>query len=581
MLRETFCFLALLPSFSFALSDTNQAGRVQFFLRTSSEFNVYTDDPSDDTKSWIYSHCWRLQSSAPYWDSKLSWMPNTWAYINLYAIYPDSDNFKDHPEWILRDANGNMLFIPWGCANGTCPQYAGDVSNQAYRNWWISNAISKLSPGYKGVWIDDVNLDMRVSDGNGNTVIPENARIGSPMTDEDWRRYMAIFVEQIRAALPDYVILHNSIWYASPTEYQDPYVIRQIQAADYVIAERGISDPNLVSGTSPFSMGDFLNYLDAVHSNGRNILLDEFHQNGEFGLAGYYLISNGGDALGNQDVTPDNWWSGYETDLGTSLGVRSSWFGLYRRDYSGGMALLNPVNSPSVTVSLPGQFTRLDGTPVTTLTLAAGEAAVLLGTVAVNVADPVSVNCGGENVDTFMADRIGTGGQQSDLSQTVDVSGVVDAAPAEVYMTKRTSDGTAAFTYTFPNLLPNVKYTLRLHFADDQSWQTGMRQFNVSANSVQIMTNFDIFASAGVQARAVVKDYTVTANAAGNVEIVITPVIGNALLNGIEIVPIPGAGSSGEGTPSRALPSGRVGAADGDIHSPYVRFPRPLSPRIP
>ncbi|MEO8662170.1 MAG: malectin domain-containing carbohydrate-binding protein [Bryobacteraceae bacterium] len=553
MIRTIFCCLALIPSFAFAVSDPAQAGRVQFFLRTSSDFNVYSDNPTDDTKSWIYGHLWRLQSSSPYWDSKLSWMPNTWAYINLYAIYPDSDNFKNHPEWILRDTDGNLLFIPWGCANGTCPQYAGDVSNQAYRNWWISNAISKLSAGYKGVWIDDVNLDMRVSDGNGNPVTVENARIGSPMIPEDWRRYIAIFLEQIRAALPDYEILHNAIWYSSPTEYQDPYVIREIQAADYVIAERGISDPNLIAGTEPYSMGDFLNYVDTVHANGKNIVLDEYHQNGEFGLAGYYLISNGGDSLGNQDATPDNWWSGYETDLGTPRGVRTSWFGLYRRDYTGGMVLLNPLNAPSITVTLPGQFTRLDGTPVTTLTLDAGEGAVLAGTVVVNITDPISINCGDGNVDTFMADGFVIGGHESDLTQTVDLSGVGNAAPEEVYMTKRTSDDAAGFTYTFPNLVPVVKYTLRLHFADDQSWKTGMRQFNVSANNIRLLTNFDIFASARVLARAVVKNFTVTANATGAVKVKITPVVGNALLNGIEIVPID----------------------DGNTDRPYVRFPRP------
>ena len=37
------------------------AGRTQFFMRTSSAFNVYTDSSSTSTQAWIYNHIWRLQ----------------------------------------------------------------------------------------------------------------------------------------------------------------------------------------------------------------------------------------------------------------------------------------------------------------------------------------------------------------------------------------------------------------------------------------------------------------------------------------------------------------------------------------
>jgi hypothetical protein len=534
---RNFLFAFILPTIAFAASDPTQAGRVQFALRSSSDFNIYTDKPTPANMAWIPTNFWRLQSSSPYWDSKLSWMPNTWAYINLYAIYPNSQNFTDHPEWILRDNAGNKLFIPWGCSGGTCPQYAADVSNQNYRNWWISNAASELARGYKGVWIDDVNMELRVSDGNGSTVTPFDCNTLAPMTADNWRRYMAEMVEQIRSSLPGYEILHNSIWFASPTEYRDQYVIRQINAADYIIAERGFSDPGLAAGTGPFSMGDFLSFIDTVHSYGKNIVIEEYHQNGEFGLAGYFLISNGGDALGNQDATPDNFWSGYATNLGSPLGIRTSWYGLYRRDFTGGMVLLNPVNAPAVTVTLPGKFTRLDGTSVTSLTLAAGQAAVLPGTVATNITTPISINAGGGNVGTFMADAFVTGGHGSNLSTTVSVTGVANAAPQAVYMSKHTSDNSSGFTYTFPNLVPGAKYRLRMHFADDQSWKAGMRGFNVDVNSVRALTNFDVFASAGVMAKAYVKSFQVTANAMGNIKVVFTPVVGNALLNGIEIIP--------------------------------------------
>ena len=42
-----------------------------------------------------------------------------------------------------------------------------------------------------------------------------------------------------------------------------------------------------------------------------------------YGLAGYFLISDGRDAMGNYPAgTPEDWWSGYDTDLGEALGAR-------------------------------------------------------------------------------------------------------------------------------------------------------------------------------------------------------------------------------------------------------------------
>lgn len=377
----TLLAVAVVPLITVCAADTPAAGTVKFELRTSSAFNIYTDAPTPAQKTWIQTKLWRLQSCSPYFDADLSWMPNTWAYIDLYAIYSSSSLAGSHPEWILRDASGDKLYIPWGCANGTCPQYAADISDPAFRSWWISNASSQLAAGYKGVWIDDVNLELRISDGNGNAAAPIDFNTGLPMTATTWRMYMAQFVEQIRAALPAYEILHNAIWYASPTEYSDPYVLREIKAADYINLERGISDPGVAGMTGQYSVGDFLGYIDTVHANGKNVVLDELASNGDYGLAGYFLISNGNDALGNQQMTPDNWWTGYEVNLGAPQGSRYLWNNLLRRDFAHGLVLLNPPKTSAVTVTLPGSMTKLDdGSYISAITLNPGQAVVLTGT---------------------------------------------------------------------------------------------------------------------------------------------------------------------------------------------------------
>lgn len=382
-MRFFYLLLPLLAStFSFANDNPQNAGITQFYMRTSSTFNVYTNNPSTAAQAWMRSHFWRLQSSSPYFDSRLSWMPNAWAYLDLYGIPINSPLVSQHPEWILHDGAGNRLYIPFGCSNGTCPDYAGDVTNSDFRNWWVANAQSILSKGYKGFWIDDVNMEFRVSNGGGTSVAPYDPNTGTTMAYDNWRLYIAEFTEQIRSAMPTAEIVHNAIWFAAPTRYSDQYVIREINAADYINCERGVSDPGLGGGTGLWSVRAFLAYIDAVHSYGKNVLLDEYAFNGDYGLAGYYLISNGGDSLGNQQITPNNWWSGYDVNLGAPLGPRYDWNNLIRRDFIAGMALLNPPQTTAITVTLPVPLTRIDdGTLVTSVTLQPGQAAVLTGAV--------------------------------------------------------------------------------------------------------------------------------------------------------------------------------------------------------
>src|SRR4029077_18757723 len=123
-------------------------------------------------------------------------------------IYTGASLAAEHPEWILKDANGNRLYIPFGCRNGSCPQQADDIGNPAYRAWWIAQARTRVGKGYRGLFVDDVNLALKVGDGTGLAVPPRDARLGRAMTVTDWRQYMAEFTEQIRAALPGIEIVH-------------------------------------------------------------------------------------------------------------------------------------------------------------------------------------------------------------------------------------------------------------------------------------------------------------------------------------------------------------------------------------
>ena len=187
------------------------------------------------------------------------------------------------------------------------------------------------------------------------------------------------------------------------------------------------------------------------------------------------------------------------------------------------------------TISASGLFTAgtAGGGPYT-VTAKSGSVS---GTASVTVnATPTAVyriNCGSTSaVSPFTADQYSSGGTQRTVTNTITVSGVTNAAPAAVYQSERYG----ASTYTLPNLTAGGQYTVRLHFAELYQTATGKRVFNVAINGTTVLSKFDIYATAGTNYKAVVRDFTATANASGQIVIALTTVTDNATIGGIEIL---------------------------------------------
>ena len=102
------------------------------------------------------------------------------------------------------------------------------------------------------------------------------------------------------------------------------------------------------------------------------------------------------------------------------------------------------------------------------------------------------------------------------------------------WFTKRCANGN--FTYTLPGLTAGNSYTLRLHFAELSATAAGQRKFNVSVNGTAVLTNFDIFATAGASNKAVVQTFTATADANGQITVSFTSVTRKRQpVNGLEL----------------------------------------------
>ena len=146
----------------------------------------------------------------------------------------------------------------------------------------------------------------------------------------------------------------------------------------------------------------------------------------------------------------------------------------------------------------------------------------------------LEINSGGATVGTWLADEHYSGGNTSSTGATINTSGVSNPAPAAVYQTERWG----AFSYTIPNLTPGGSYQVRLHFAEIYWAAPGERIFNVAINGTTVLSNFDIFATAGGKNIALVEQFTATASTSGT--IVITYIQGTAdypKSSGIEIIP--------------------------------------------
>ena len=88
---------------------------------------------------------------------------------------------------VLRDGAGRRLYVPFDCTGGRCPQYAADVASPRWRAHVNRRVRRAMRHRYAGVFLDDVNWQVNVSDGLGRPCRPWTRRAGSGR----WRGWCA------------------------------------------------------------------------------------------------------------------------------------------------------------------------------------------------------------------------------------------------------------------------------------------------------------------------------------------------------------------------------------------------------
>ncbi|HTC92943.1 MAG TPA: malectin domain-containing carbohydrate-binding protein [Terriglobales bacterium] len=143
----------------------------------------------------------------------------------------------------------------------------------------------------------------------------------------------------------------------------------------------------------------------------------------------------------------------------------------------------------------------------------------------------LAINAGGPAVSPFAGDTDFAGGTTINHANSINLTGVTNPAPMQVYQTARIGN----FTYTIPGFAAGSSHTVQLHFAETYWTAAGKRKFNVSINETQVLTNFDIFAAAGAMNKAVIQQFTGNANGSGQYVIQFTSVLDKSLVSGIEV----------------------------------------------
>lgn len=173
------------------------------------------------------------------------------------------------------------------------------------------------------------------------------------------------------------------------------------------------------------------------------------------------------------------------------------------------------------------------------------------------------IDAGSDVASSWSADTGFNGGWDYFNWQPIDRTKVTNPAPAEVYQSER-----AGMTgYALTGLVPGRSYTLRLHFAELYWEVPGTRIFNVTANSRALLTNFEVAAAAGGTHRAVVREFSVTADSSGKIQLGFTPVRDQPTIAGIELL-------SG-GTAPTSVPSTTTAAPRPSASATIVR---PIAP---
>ncbi len=252
----------------------------------------------------------------------------------------------DHPDWFLLDTSGQR--IPASPGSDT---YRMDPGNPGWRNFFVTRVLeSQEKNGWSGLFLDNVEASLSDIQKNGITLAnyPEDASYHAAVLGFLQYLNANYSLPYHRPLLANIIARRDEASWFSYLQYLDGAMQERWAVGwspnEYVTESKWKSDMALAEKTE---------------SQGKHIILvapgnqtDSSRQN--FAFASYLLLSNGTAAFRySSEVNYSQVWlyDNYATDLGTPLGPRYQSGSLWRRDFTKGFVVVDPVNH-TATISI-------------------------------------------------------------------------------------------------------------------------------------------------------------------------------------------------------------------------------------
>ncbi len=295
--------------------------------------------------------------------------------------------------WTLRDANGNRI------VNAKYPYYyVGDIGSASYQSKWISHVTNQAKTlGFDGVSIDGV---LGAFEGETGGVVPAKYP-----TDSAWANAMAGFVHAVGPALKAQGLYVGAEVYNSTTGLANnngsfdgawwQRVAPDLSALFCEYFEQNPGNWNQMYTNTHLDWTDnwdgWLNLVDIAQNAGADFFGLDYGtgastdaRNMTYGKASFLLKWNGRGGVyffdyrdgAAHNVWDPNWTMNIGQPSGAMYSVGS---GAFRRDYSAGTVIVNPMQTTQ-TFNLGGTYLTPSGASVTSVTIAPTSAAILSST---------------------------------------------------------------------------------------------------------------------------------------------------------------------------------------------------------
>jgi hypothetical protein len=234
---------------------------------------------------------------------------------------------------------------------------------------YVSAVEAQAAVGYTGTFVDDANWK------------PENE--GPSQTPES----IATLLEELHTKVPGLQIEINSqyheIW--PLIQAKNPYVLRALAVVNGVDKAFGVNEPAGITTKSDYE--EFLRYVEYLQSHKLFTVLGgegEKVAEQEYNLATYFLVNDGTDYVSGKNqhpkgtTEPEQFWPGYGLHLGAAAGPKElTSSGYYTRAFENGVVYVNPPQAETRTIKLSKAMETAEGVEESSITLKAGQGAVL------------------------------------------------------------------------------------------------------------------------------------------------------------------------------------------------------------